>query len=94
MTTCAYCKGPDDDYMVKKETWDQAFPQYKEAKNLLLAAHRRGEILKISDTFILCCMVCLAHKLNRPLVQSDFDLTLPINRSLLIGYTMAKDELE
>lgn len=81
---CYDCKGANDDYMVKPETWHEAWPSYSELKMKLLRENPSNRY----RAFLGLCFSCIEKRLDRPLTPEDFDLDLPINRNIALGLRM------
>lgn len=78
---CRDCGRLDDDYMVTQETWCEAF---------------RVEVVKSprSAPKGKLCFDCLEKRLGRPLTIEDFRADLGANRSIFLGYSLARDKVD
>ena len=88
---CHDCKGYPDEYMVKSHTWHEAWPSYTQEKRQLLRLHPPPHQYR---AFLLLCFSCLEKRLKRPLMSSDFDLDLPCNAAVRLGFYMGRAERE
>jgi hypothetical protein len=78
---CRDCGRMDDDYMVEQETWCEAF-DVETTKSMRRAPKGR------------LCLDCLENRLGRPLTIEDFRCELPINRKVVLGYSLARDKID
>lgn len=82
---CAVCDGIDDWYMVLPAVWRQAWPTYYREK---AAANRAFKAGMAPRKRFLLCFRCLEQRLCRKLTIDDFNLTLPINSGVALGYAL------
>jgi hypothetical protein len=86
---CYDCKRGSEFYMVRRETWVRAWPEYDSLRREILA--KRRELLRDPDRafpvskFLLLCFDCLERRLGRPLTVDDFDLDLIVNEPIRLG---------
>lgn len=71
--------------MVRDEVWFQAWPTYREDRELLQRTAKARE-MQIEAVCYLC-LECLEKRLGRPLVIEDFE-DVPLNKGVFFGYEM------
>lgn len=85
---CRDCKDYSTPYMVRDEVWNEAWPEYRELRQVLREKHRNTWSEGKSHVYL--CLPCLEKRLGRTLMPADFDLELPINAAIRQGLWMAK----
>ncbi len=75
---CIDCGKEGGRYAVKKEVWDEAFPDYKAVREQRRAAGKATTV----------CLECLEKRLGRQLRMEDFT-DARINQPIFYGYKIA-----
>ena len=88
---CYGCGKPNPEpYMVRRNVWLLAVPEYTKLKMAL--AEQYGRFNKGPDrTSVLLCLSCLEKRLDRPLTLNDFT-KVPLNALLLFGAKLGKNK--
>lgn len=86
---CYDCGFSHDWYMLKDEVWLQAWPEgYKELRTKLTLENQGRRV------FVGLCYECLEKRLGRMLTIDDFDLGIPINSGIRMGFKLGlRDEM-
>ena len=79
-SNCRDCGRHDDGYMVVHKVWFEAF------KMEVTSPLKRPKGL--------LCLDCLETRLGRLLTVEDFMPDVPINRGILLGFSMARDKID
>lgn len=92
---CFDCSEYGGDYWVRSETWLAAWPSYQAHRIALVRrlypdAETRRTMGREGRHVLLLCLDCLSRRLGRPLVTSDFDLSMPVNRPIRVGIEMGR----
>jgi hypothetical protein len=88
------------DYMVKNHVWDQAVPDYKHLKTVLKEQFPGTESPPLGCSAwaknwdhracVQLCFECLEQRLGRSLTIEDFDLQIPVNLGVRLGFELGK----
>jgi len=86
---CYDCGFDHDWYMVKNEVWLQAWPEdYPKLRTRLILENQGRRV------FVSLCYECLEKRLGRVLTIDDFDLGIPINSGVRMGFKLGlRDEM-
>jgi hypothetical protein len=88
---CCYdCRGPAPSYMVRHAVWRRAMPDYHELKHVLAERHAGGDVLQRAQAIIELCFPCLEARLKRSLRPEDFNLSIPTNAGIALGYSWTR----
>lgn len=89
MGECYDCTSTQDWYMLRDEVWNQAWPEDYSKLRTRLTLENQGK-----RVFICLCYDCLEKRLGRSLTIDDFDLGLPINSGIRMGFKLGlRDEM-
>ena len=89
---CYDCSAPPPPYMVLNEVWRTAMPEYSRLKHALRHFEESPDRVEREKRYVLLCLTCLERRLGRPIEIGDFDLTVPINLGIALGYRLGREK--